>query len=353
MKIRYQLIIGVALVSLAACVENVRESSTAEATASKKTGEVNVYSHRHYEADEKLFAQFEADTGIKVNVVKAKADQLIERLKAEGENSPADLLITADIGRLTRAKDDGLLQPFVSGEVLEPLPGNLKDPDGQWVALTKRALVIVYNKDKVEDVSSLPDYEQLADAGYKGRVITRSSTNIYNQSWIASMIAANGPEATEAWAKTLVGNFAREPKGNDRAQMRAVAAGVADFAVVNTYYLGLLATGPAEDKQVANQIKIHFPNQSNRGTHINVSGVGMTKSSKNQENAEKLVAFLLSPVAQKLFAEANFEYPVLPGIASSELVQSWGEFKEDTVSLNQVGQLGPDALKLADRAGWK
>ncbi|MEM6886273.1 MAG: Fe(3+) ABC transporter substrate-binding protein [Verrucomicrobiota bacterium] len=352
MKISHIFFTSVVAAVLAACGGNVQESSTAEATTSPTPGEVNIYSHRHYESDEKLFAQFEAETGIKVNVVKAKADQLIERLKAEGENSPADLLMTVDVGRLTRAKDAGLLQQFVSAEVLEPLPGYLKDPDGQWVALTKRARVIVYNKDKVK-ADELPDYEQLADAAYKDRVITRSSSNIYNQSWIASMIAANGEEATEAWAKSLVGNFAREPEGNDRGQMRAVAAGVADFAVVNTYYLGLLVNGPAEDQEVASRIKIHFPNQTGRGTHINVSGIGITKSSKNLENAEKLVAYLLSPAAQKIFAETNFEYPVLPGVASSELVQSWGEFKEDTRSLNEVGKLGPDALKLADRAGWK
>ena len=164
------------------------------------------------------------------------------------------------------------------------------------MALTKRARVIVYHQERV-DASNLPDYEDLTQDVYQGKIITRTSTNIYNQSWVASMIAANGPEATEAWAKGLVANFARDPKGNDRAQMRAVAAGVADYAIVNTYYLGLLATGPAEDQAVAAQLKIHFPNQSGRGTHINVSGVGLTKSSKNQENAEKLVAFLLSQEA--------------------------------------------------------
>ncbi len=346
MKLHFQIIIGLALVSLAACVENSSENSNVEA------GEVNVYSHRHYESDKLLFEQFQQETGITVNVVKAKADQLIERLKAEGASSPADLLITADIGRLTRAKADGLLQPFSSTELLAPIPTALQDPDKQWVALTKRARVIVYHKDHV-DPSKLPDYEDLALPAYQGRIITRSSSNIYNQSWIASMIAALGPEAAELWAKNLVANFAREPIGNDRAQMRAVAAGVADFAIVNTYYLGLLATGPEEDQAVAAQLKIHFPNQSGRGTHINVSGIGVTKSSKNQQNAEKLVAYLLSPAAQKIFAEANFEYPVLPQVPSSELVQSWGDFKEDSVSLNQIGQLGPEALKLADRANWK
>jgi iron(III) transport system substrate-binding protein len=349
MKIQFQLLIGIGLLALAACVENNPQySKSTEASP----GEVNVYSHRHYKTDELLFSQFEQATGIKVNVVKAKADQLIERLKAEGDNSPADLLITADIGRLTRAKEDGLLQPITTTATLSGVPASLQDPDQQWVALTKRARVIVYHKDHV-NTSDLPDYETLAEPAYQGRIITRSSSNIYNQSWIASMIAANGLEQTEAWAKGLVANFARDPKGNDRAQMRAVAAGVADFAIVNTYYLGLLATGPEEDKQVAAQLKIHFPNQSGRGTHINVSGIGVTKSSKNQSNAEKLIAYLLSPTSQKMFAEANFEYPVLEGVPSSDLVRSWGEFKEDTVSLNQVGTLGAEALKLADRAGWK
>lgn len=352
MKIRTQLIIGAALLTVVACVENKSQTESATPATPESPGEVNVYSHRHYETDQQLFSQFEEKTGIKVNVVKAKADQLIERLKAEGESSPADLLVTVDIGRLTRAKEEGLLKPFHSSEVLASVPESLKDADRQWVALTKRARVIVYHKDRV-DAESLPDYEELSDPRFKGRIITRSSSNIYNQSWIASMIAANGVEATEEWAKGLVQNFARDPKGNDRAQMRAVAAGVADFAIVNTYYLGLLATGPEEDQRVASQLKIHFPNQAGRGTHVNISGIGITKSSKNQKNAEKLVAYLLSQEAQKLYAEANFEYPVLPGVPSSELVQSWGEFKQDTVSLNRVGELGPEALKLADRAGWK
>ncbi|MEM6820470.1 MAG: Fe(3+) ABC transporter substrate-binding protein [Verrucomicrobiota bacterium] len=336
----FALIIFIAL-TLTGCVQKKSEP-----------GEVNVYSHRHYDSDKILFEQFTEQTGIKVNVVKAKADQLIERLKKEGENSPADVLMTVDVGRLTRAKDASLLQAFPDTGMLDNLPKHLVDEDSQWVALTKRARVVVYHKDRVE-ADELPDYEDLSDPKYQGRIITRSSTNIYNQSLIASILVHNGAEATETWANGLVSNFARDPKGNDRAQMRALAAGVADFAIVNTYYLGLLFAGPEVDKEIAAQLKIHFPNQSGRGTHINVSGAGITKSAKNIENAQKLISFLLSPTAQKIFAEVNYEYPILEGVEASRLVKSWGDFKEDTVSLNSVGAKGAEALKLADRAGWK
>jgi len=319
----------------------------------ESVGEVNVYSHRHYEADQKLFDRFTESTGIRVNVVKAKADQLIERLKAEGEQSPADLLITVDVGRLTRAKEAGLLQALGDPGITQAVPAYLKDEDNQWVALTKRARVVVYHRDRVAEEALPATYEDMVDPAYRGKILTRSSSNIYNQSWIASMIAAHGEEKTETWAKGLVENFARDPIGNDRAQMRAVAAGTADFAIVNTYYLGLLATGNEEDKAVADRLKIHFPNQDGRGTHINVSGIGLTASSPNPENARKLIAFLLSPESQEVFAQANFEYPVLSTVPAADLVQAWGEFKEDTRSLNEIGALGPAALKLADRAGWK
>ena len=257
-------------------------ASETQAEASKpqtSPGEVNVYSHRHYDTDKELFKKFEANTGIKVNVVKAKADQLIERLIAEAEHSPADLLLTTDIGRLYKAKSLNLLQACSSPILEQSISDNLRDVDNQWYALTKRARVIAYHQDRVkpEDLSTIED---LADPKWKGKILIRSSTNIYNQSLIASLIAHHGVEKTEAWAKGFVANFARNPKGSDRDQMRAVAAGEGDLAIVNTYYLGKLLAGDDADKAVASQIKIFFPNQKDRGTHINVSGVGLTRHAK-------------------------------------------------------------------------
>lgn len=336
---------------MVACGGKVEE--TAETTEpTPESQEVNLYSHRHYDTDKELYKRFTEKTGIKVNVVKAKADQLIERLSVEGDESPADLLLTVDVGRLHKAKSMGLLQP-VESEVLEAnIPEHLHDSDHQWFSLTKRARVVVYNIDTVKP-EELSTYEDLADPKWKGRILTRSSTNIYNQSLIASLIANNGEEATEAWAKGLVANFARNPKGNDRAQMRSVAAGEGDLAIVNTYYLGKLVDGDEADQEVAKKIAIFFPNQDGRGTHINVSGIGLTKSSKNKANAIKLMEFLSGEEAQKVFAQRNYEYPVKEGIASSELVAGWGEFKEDQLPLPQLGENGAAALQLADRAGWK
>ncbi|MEM9445521.1 MAG: Fe(3+) ABC transporter substrate-binding protein [Verrucomicrobiota bacterium] len=314
--------------------------------------EVNIYSHRHYDADKQLFEKFTETTGIKVNIVKAKADQLIERLLAEGEYSPADLLMTADIGRLHKARELKLLQAAESEYLKKNIPENLRDKDNQWFALTKRARVIAYHKDRVnpEDLSTI---EALTDPKWKGKILIRSSTNIYNQSLIASMIAHHGVEKTEEWAKGFVANFARSPKGSDRDQMRAVVAGEGDLAIVNTYYLGILSNGDDKDKAVAEQIRIFFPNQGDRGTHVNVSGVGLTRYAKNKDNAIKLMDFLASAQAQSLFAQANFEYPVIDNIKSSELVESWGNFKEDTISLSQVGLYNEAAIKLSDRVGWE
>jgi iron(III) transport system substrate-binding protein len=242
--------------------------------------ELNVYSHRHYDSDAILFKQFSEKTNIKVNVVKGSADQLIQRLVTEGKNSPADVLLTVDAGRLHRAKAAGVLQPVKSKTLFSNVPKSMRDPEGNWYGMTVRSRVIVYSKDRVKP-SELSTYEALAKPEWKGRVVARSSSNIYNQSLLASIIAAHGKDKALAWAKAVRKNMARAPRGSDRDQARAVAAGLADVAIMNTYYLGILANSSvAADREVADKVGVFFPNQKNRGAHINVSGGGVTASAK-------------------------------------------------------------------------
>ena len=315
--------------------------------------EVMLYTHRHYEADEALFAEFTKNTGIAVNVVKSGADQLMERLKQEGHRSPADLLMTADAGRLHRAKSMDLLQPVTSEALSTSIPEALRDPEGYWFGFTSRARVIVYAKDRVKP-SELSTYEALADKQWRGRVLARSSSNIYNQSLLASIIAAHGEAKASEWASAVRQNMARAPQGSDRDQMRAVAAGLADVAIVNTYYVGLLKnSADAKDREVASKIGVFFPNQGDRGTHINVSGAGVVKAAKHKENAVKLLEFLASKEAQASFPVTTYEYPVSKDVPWSDLLKSWGIFKQDSLSLARLGELNKAAVKVFNRAGWE
>ncbi|MEM7015158.1 MAG: Fe(3+) ABC transporter substrate-binding protein [Verrucomicrobiota bacterium] len=315
--------------------------------------EITLYSHRHYEADDALYAKFTEATGIKVNVVKAGADELIARLKSEGETTVGDIFMTADAGRLVRAKSEGVLQSVESDKLAKAIPAHLRDPDNQWFGLTQRARIIVYSKERVkpEDLST---YEALTDAKWKGNVVARSSSNIYNQSLLASMIATQGEDKAAAWAKGFRANMARPPQGSDRDQMRAVHAGLADACIVNTYYVGLLANSDdPKDVEVAKSIGLFFPNQDGRGAHVNVSGAGVTKHSKNKEGAVKFLEFLASKEAQSSFPDTTYEYPVVEGIELSELQKSWGEFKADTLNLSKLGELNEAAVKVFNAAGWE
>ncbi len=336
------LLIFIALISPVLCAGGSGE----------ETEQVNVYSHRHYDADQKLFDQFTAETGIQVHVVKAGADELIERLRAEGERSPADFLITVDVSRLYRAKQLGLFQAVSSPLLNRIVPAHLRDPDGYWYALTKRARVIVVDRSRraVERM----DYEDLAHSALDGTVLIRSSSNVYNISLLASIIAHNGETAARSWAQGVVAHMARPPQGNDRDQMKALVAGVGDYAVVNTYYIGLLRNSddPAE-QAVGEKIGVIFPNQDNRGTHVNVSGAGVTRHAPNRDNALRLMEFLLSEEAQKVYAEQNYEYPVNPNVVPGELVRTWGTFIEDSLKLNEIGREYDQALRIFDSAGWK
>lgn len=319
---------------------------------SVSANEITLYSHRHYEADDALFDAFTQKTGIKVSVVKAGADELIERIKAEGSNTKADILITADAGRLVRAEKEGLLQPVQSQTLEDRIPASLRDPEGYWFGFTKRARVLVYAKGKVKP-TELSTYEALAEPGWRGRILVRSSSNIYNQSLLASMIAAHGPTKALEWARAVRGNMARPPQGSDRDQMRAVAAGLGDVAIVNTYYLGLLVnSSEASDRETAEKLAVFFPNQGGRGTHVNVSGAGVTKASDNKEAAVKFLEFLASDEAQAVFPKSTSEYPAVPSVEWSELQQSWGRFKEDSLNLSILGELNEEAVRTFNRAGW-
>lgn len=315
--------------------------------------EVNVYSARKEALIKPLLDRFTSESGIKVNLVTGKADALLKRLTSEGANSPADLFITVDAGRLHRAREADVLQPISSEALSAAVPAHFRDPEGYWHGLSVRARVITYIKDRV-DPKQLSSYEALADEKWKGRICIRGSGNIYNQSLVASLIAANGEAATQQWADGLVKNFARDPKGGDRDQVKAAAAGVCDLAIVNTYYLGAMINSKDEDERAAaSKVGLFWPNQDGRGTHVNVSGAGVTKAAKNKEAAVKLLEFLASEKSQGWYASVNHEYPVREGVEWSDTLVQWGTFKGDTLNLSELGKNNPAAVRLMDKAGWK
>jgi iron(III) transport system substrate-binding protein len=312
-----------------------------------------VYSHRHYPSDIELFARFTEQTGVPVQVVQANAGELIERLRAEGENSPADVLLTADMGNLAMAKRAGVLRPIESDILTETIPEAYRDPENYWFAITLRARVIVYARDRIspDDLSTLED---LADPRWRGRLIARSSSHVYNQSLLASVIAANGEDAALNWARAVRRNMARPPQGNDRDQMRAVARGLADIAIVNTYYMGLMHESPdPRDRAVAESLGVFFPNQEDRGVHMNASGGGVTRASSNPDLARQFLEFLVSEESQLIFSRVTSEFPVVPGVPLSELQESWGPFTIDPLPLRILGDLNPAAVRIFNRSGWE
>ena len=315
--------------------------------------EVNLYSSRQENLIKPLLDRFTAQSGITVNLVTGKDDALLQRLKSEGRNSPADLLLTADAGRLYRAKESGSTQAVGSPTLTDAIPAQYRDPDGHWFGLSLRARPILYVKSKV-DPSSLSTYEALAESVFKGRICVRSSDSIYNQSLVASLIAADGAKAAEDWAQGLVANLARPPKGGDRDQIKAAAAGECDIAIANTYYLaGMLSGKDAAERAAAEAMGVFWPNQNGRGVHMNVSGAAVTASAKHRDAAIRLIEFLASPESQAWYARTNGEYPVRPGVETSPVLAAWGTFKADPLSLERLGELNPEAVRLMDRAGWK
>lgn len=327
---------------------NSEQSPEAKTETKVDQGQVNIYSARHYNTDDQLYDGFTEKTGIDVNLIEGKDDELIERIKSEGANSPADILITVDAGRLWRAAEAGIFAPVESAVLEEKIPGNLQDPNNLWFGYSKRARVIVYNKDKV-DPSQLSTYEDLADPKWKGKLILRSSSNIYNQSLVAGMIEEKGTEATATWIKGLVANLARPPQGNDTSIIEDIAAGVADVSLANTYYLARYK----DDPEVFDKVGVFFPNQADRGTHINISGAGVLKNAPDKENAIAFLEYLASPEAQEFFALGNNEYPVVEGAAVNPVVESFGKFKDDLTNVSSYGKNNAEAVKIMDQSGWK
>lgn len=314
---------------------------------------VNVYSAREEQLIKPLVNAFTKDTGIQVNLVTADDDPLLERLKREGDNSPADLLITADAGRLYRASEQGSLQAIQSPKLQQAIPAHLRDPQNRWFGLTYRARVIFYNKASVNP-QELSTYENLADAKWRGRICVRSSNSIYNQSLLASMIASLGEAAAETLAKGLVTNLAKPPSGGDRDQIKAAATGQCDLALANTYYYAqMLYGGDAAQKAAAQKVGIFFPNQQNRGTHINISGAAVTASAPNKANAIKLLEYMVLDDAQRWYSTTNGEYPVKATIPAAEQLQAWGRFKTDALNLSLLGRYNQAALIIMDKVGWK
>ncbi|MHA7774370.1 Fe(3+) ABC transporter substrate-binding protein [Roseibium sp. M-1] len=314
-------------------------------------GEVNIYSYRQPELIQPLLDAFTAETGVKTNVVFA-SEGLGERIAAEGANSPADVLLTVDIGRLDGAKQLGISQPVVSDVVNGNVPAEFRDPEGHWTGLTNRARIIYASKDRVEQDSIT--YEELADPKWKGRICTRSGQHVYTVGLVASMVAHHGAEQTEEWLAGVRDNLARKPAGNDRAQVQAIFAGECDIALGNTYYMGLMETNDKEpeQKEWASSVRILFPNMDDRGSHVNIAGVVLTKNAPNKDNAVKLIEFLSSDNAQKIYAETNHEYPVKPGVDVSERVQSWGEIKKDSLPLSDIAENRKTASELVDKVGF-
>jgi len=315
--------------------------------------EVNVYSGRKAKLIKPLLDKFQYQTGIKVNLVTAKSDALIKRIESEGKSSPADIFITVDAGRLDRAKKLDLLQSIDDLPITKEISRSYIDKDNKWIALSKRIRTIIFSKENIK-TNDIKNFEDLAKNEWKQRICVRSSNNIYNQSLVASLIANLGEKNAEKIIKRVVENFARKPSGNDRAQIKAVAKNKCDIAIVNHYYyLIMLTSKDVTEIEAANKVGLMFLNQEGRGAHVNVSGIGITKYSKNLENARKLITFLLSKESQEWYATMNYEYPVLSNAKTNELLESWGKVILDEATINQLGDLNPNAVKLMDRVGWQ
>ena len=341
-----------AAAALAACGSPENGSAGAD-DGSGEAAVLNLYSSRHYQTDEAFYEAFTEQTGIRIQRVEAKGDELIERLNSEGAQSPADVFVTVDAGRLWRAEQAGLFAPVASETLDEKIPAHLRHPDGLWYGFSTRARMIFYDKTRI-DPAGLNDYESLADPRWKGEVCIRSSGNIYNLSLLASIIAHSGVESAEDWAAGVVANMARPPQGGDTDQIKAVAAGECGIAVANSYYFArLLASTDPADTAVVEKLGWIFPNQDNRGTHVNVSGAGMVRGAPHPEAARKFLEYLATEEAQRWFAEGNNEYPVTDVSPDNPALEAMGPFKSDKLNVAELGTHQAEAQRVFDRAGWR
>lgn len=315
---------------------------------------LNLYSSRHYQTDEALYAGFARQTGIRINRIEAGEDALIERVRNEGERSPADVLITVDAGRLWRAQQLGFFQPVRSALLDARIPANLREPGGHWFGFSLRARVIAYNKARVNP-ADLPSYESLADPKWKGRVCMRSSTNIYNLSLMGALIDHLGEAGAEQWARGVRANLARDPKGGDTDQLRSVAAGECDVTISNQYYYArLLRSAKADERAIGERVGVLFPNQASWGTHVNISGAGVMKHAPHREAAVKFLEYLASDEAQRYFAEGNNEWPAVAGVKpDNPVLKMLGEFRQDALNVAVLGRNQPGSQKIYDRVAWK
>ena len=314
---------------------------------------VNIYTKRHYQVDKDLFTYFEKQNNIKINVGKASADELIERIISEGDNCPADLIITVDAGKLYKASKLNLLQEINYEDFSNSLNKKLLDVNNFWLPITYRARVIVHHKDRVKS-DELSNYHNLTDPKWNHRILVRSSKNAYNQALLSSIIAHKGADYAMEWSNNMVSNFARSPKGNDRDQVRAISAGIGDVAIVNSYYIGLLKSSEDSiDRVVGDAVEVFFPNQNDNGTHINISGIGLLKNAPNIKNAKLLMKFLVSEYAQNFYTNNSFEYPVNTNVNPSSLISEWGDFKIDELDLNLLGVNRKKAVEIFEQSNWK
>ncbi|WP_300574572.1 extracellular solute-binding protein [Phenylobacterium sp.] len=340
----------VAALSLAACSPATEPAADAAAAAG---GEVNVYSARHYDVDQKLYEQFTGATGIKVNIIEGSAPQLIARMQSEGAASPADVFVAADAGALWRAQEAGLLAPVQSEALTTAIPENLREPEGRWFGFQRRARVVAYDASQVrpEEIAS---YEDIASPRFRGQLCVRSSDNIYNLSLVGALIEAWGPEKTAEWARGIVANLARQPEGGDRDQIRAVAAGVCQIALTNSYYYIRMAAGDdAGDRAVTEKVKLAFPSLDGQGAHVNISGAGVTANAPHREAAIRLLEFLASPEAQTLVSQENGEYPASPGVAAPEPTAAYADFTAHPMAVATYGPRQAEAQALMTAAGWR
>lgn len=342
------LIASVGALALAGC--SAQEGDT-EAQAG--AGEVNLYTARHYDTDLALYDRFTEETGIKINRIEGNADELVARMRAEGANSPADLFITADAGALWRAQQAGLFQPVQSNALTEAIPANLREPDGNWYGFSRRARVVAYDPAKVQ-LAEIDDYAKLATPRFRGRICVRSSDSVYNLSLVGALIEAWGTERAGQWVRGIVANMARQPEGGDRDQIRAVAAGVCDVAITNSYYYIRMASGDdAADKAVTDKVKLTFPSLDGQGAHVNISGGGVARNAPNKANAIRLLEFFASADTQRYISANNNEFPASPGVDAPAPVDAYANFTAHPMSVAAFARRQPEAQSLMSEAGWR